>query len=131
SGARTDINDAGIRGRHRDSADRPGGFFVEERNPGRTEVRGAPDTAVIETDIEHVGLAWHTGKCSRSAGPRRTDRAPLHVGIKPLIDGSSCRQRGENAGEVDDSVHETSWDSRVIRLTRKTTGTVVKRVGWS
>ena len=61
----------------------PVGWLVEERRPGRAVVGGAPDAAVIEADVEDVGLAGHAGERPRAAGPGRSDGAPVHLGIEP------------------------------------------------
>ena len=77
----------GIGRRHGDGADGAGGLVVEQRNPGGTEVGGAPDAAVIEADVEDVGLAGYAGEGARAAGARRSDGAPVHLGIKFAVDG--------------------------------------------
>ena len=80
SRAGADVDDVGVRRRHRDGANRAGGLVVEERRPGGAVVGGAPDAAVVEADVEHVGLARRTGERPRASGPRGSDRAPMHLG---------------------------------------------------
>ena len=82
SRAGADVDDVGIGRRDGDGADRAGGLVIEQRRPGGTVVGGAPDAAVVEADVEDVGLAGHAGKRAGASGARRPDGAPVHLGIK-------------------------------------------------
>ncbi len=93
--AAADVDDVGVRRRHRDGADRAGGLVIEQRRPRRAEVRGAPHAAVIEADVEDVGLAGDAGERARASRARRTDRAPVHLGIKPAVDRLSHCSQGQ------------------------------------
>ena len=96
--AGADVDDVGVGGRDGDGADGAGGLVVEERRPGGTVIGGAPDAAVIEADVEDVGLAGDAGESARAAGARRSDGAPVHLGIKAGIDrlrGREGRERNE------------------------------------
>ena len=95
AGAGADIDHVGIGGRHGDGADGAGRLVIEQRNPGGAEVGGAPDAAVVEADIEDVGLAGHAGKRARASGAGRPDGSPVHLGIESAVDVLSRRERGQ------------------------------------
>ena len=82
SRAGTDVDDVGVGRGHGDRADRAGGFVIEDGRPGGAVVGGAPDAAVVESDVSHVGMAGHTGNRARASGARRPDGAPVHLGIQ-------------------------------------------------
>ena len=90
-----DVDDVGVGGRDSDGADGAGGLGIEEGLPGGTVVSGAPDTAVIETDIEDVGLAGDAGQSAGTSGAGRADLTPVHFGIEVRRDGLSLGERGE------------------------------------
>ena len=46
----------------------PVGWLSKSGSPGGAVVGGAPDAAVIETDVGHVGLAGHAGDSARASG---------------------------------------------------------------
>ncbi len=69
SRARAYINNVGIRRRDRNSANGAGRLVIEQRHPRGTEICRPPDTAVIETYIEDIRLAWHPA--SARARPAR------------------------------------------------------------
>ena len=85
SRAAADIDNVGIGRRYRDGADRAGGLLVEQRHPGRAEVGRSPDAAVIEADVEYVGLAGHARERPRPPCPGRPDGAPVHLGVKSPV----------------------------------------------
>ena len=78
----------GSDGRHGDRADRPRGLVVEQRRPGGTEIGGAPDAAVVEADVEDVGLAGHSGESPGASSAGRAYGAPVHLGVKFRVERS-------------------------------------------
>src|SRR5581483_1699789 len=78
SGAGPDIDDVRIGRCDGDRANRARRLIVEYRLPRRTVVGGAPQAAVIESDVEQVRLGRHAGERTRAAAARRADLPPLH-----------------------------------------------------
>ena len=101
--AAADVDDVRVGRRDRDSADGAGGLVIEQGRPGGAVIRGAPDAAVIETDVEHVGLAGHARQSTRASGAGRADLPPVHFGIKVgrnrLGNGRRGHFRGPEAQE--------------------------------
>ena len=84
--AGADVDDVGIRGRHRQRADRAGGLLVEDRQPGAAGVGGLPHAAVDDADVEGVRLARHAVERLGAAGAVRADVAPLHFAKQSRIE---------------------------------------------
>ena len=78
--ARADVDDGGIGGSDGERADRARRLPVEQRGPGAPVIRGAPHAAVIDADVEQVGLTRHARRGHRAAAAKRADRAPMQVG---------------------------------------------------
>ena len=99
--AAPDIDDVRVGRRHGDRADRAGGLVVEDRHPVGAVVGGAPHAAVVEADVEHVGLAGHAVEGARAPGAGRTDRAPVHVAIeiRRLGRDEPGRERDQDEGQ--------------------------------
>src|SRR3989442_15037848 len=81
-GATSHVEDVGVTGRYGDRPNRPGGLLVEQRHPRRAVVGRAPYPAVVESDVEDVGLTRDTGQAAGAPGARGTDLAPTHLGVE-------------------------------------------------
>ena len=86
-----------------DGADGACRLIVEERDPGGAVVGGAPDAAVVEADIEDVGLAGNARKRAGAAGARGPDLTPVHLGIEFGVErlgrGEGCECSYRKAGK--------------------------------
>jgi len=78
--AAADVDDVGIGRGNRERADRAGRLAVEQRRPGAPVIRGPPYAAVIDADVEQVGLTRHARRRHRAAAAKRADRAPVQLG---------------------------------------------------
>ena len=58
----------------------PVDFLVEERLPVGAIIGGAPESAVVESDVEEIGLAGHARDRASPAGAGGADLAPVHAG---------------------------------------------------
>ena len=76
--ARPDIDDVGVGRSDGNRSDRSRRLIVEQRLPGRSEVRGTPHASIVEADVERVRLARHARERSGATGARRADRSPVH-----------------------------------------------------
>ena len=95
SRAAADVNNVGIGRSHRDCANGAGGLTVEQRHPGRAIVGRAPHAAIVEADIENVRLARHSSKRPSASGARRSNRAPMHLGISRLRERKRSKREGK------------------------------------
>src|SRR5260370_36391439 len=93
SRAGTDVDGVGIGRRHGDRANRAGGFVIEAARPGGALIAASPDAAIVEPDIRHVGMAGGTRNSPCASGPRRTDGAPVHLGIQLGVERLGRRPR--------------------------------------
>jgi hypothetical protein len=72
-----DVDDVGVRGRHRQRADGAGRLIVEERPPGASVIVGAEDAAVDRPDIEGARPLRHA-RCRLGApSANGSDRPPV------------------------------------------------------
>jgi hypothetical protein len=126
AGARADIDDVGIRGRHGDRADRAGRLVVEQRQPVGAVVGRAPHAAIVEAGVEHVGLAGHAVQRPGATATGRANAAPVHLAVgagrRSVGVGSRrlcvCRGRQRDQakcgrGQADGGGDEQSWDRHV------------------
>ena len=74
--AAADVDDVGIGRRDGERADGAGRLIVEDRLPGAAVVGGLPDAAVVDADVEDVGLAGHAGRPDGAAAAERADHPP-------------------------------------------------------
>jgi hypothetical protein len=95
---RGDIDDAGVRRRDRDGADRAGRLVVEDGPPGPAVIVRLPDAAVADAHIEDVGLGGDSGHGPGAAGPVGADRAPAHLAEEARIDGLGLEAGRRNDG---------------------------------
>ena len=70
--------------------------MIEERNPVRSVIRGAPHAAVVEADVGDVRLTRDARHGAGASSPRRADLAPSHP--RGGIDMSGGRGRLEGEG---------------------------------
>ena len=94
-----DINDAGIRRRHRDSADRRHRLRVEDRKPGAARVGRLPDAAPDGSEIEDVDLSWHSGDAVHAPAAERPDQPPAQSGVQRRIDAPLLRRHVRQRGK--------------------------------
>ena len=80
TGARTDVDDAGIGRRHRNRADRARGLLIEQRLPVGAVISRAPEAAVVEPDIEDGRMTGHPARGARAAGAAGSDGPPAQRG---------------------------------------------------
>src|SRR5271154_4173236 len=76
------IDDVGVARGYGQRADGAGGLPVEDRGPGAAGVGGFPDTAVIYADVKKIWFAGDAGGGHRAATAKRSDAAPLQVGVE-------------------------------------------------
>ncbi len=118
AGARADVDDVRVGGGDRDRADRTGWLVVEQRYPSRTVISRAPHAAVIEPDVEEIGLAGYAGQrpgAPRAGGP---DLPPVHRGKH----GGRLRPLGRDGGGSSGDKHHTAsnaGDKRARAATRR------------
>ena len=86
------VDDRGVRGRHRDGADRLGGRRIEQGLPRPPVIRGPPYPAVHGADQERLGLAGHTADGARSPPAERSDEAPMKA-LRWVVDRRRLRNR--------------------------------------
>src|SRR4029078_6001375 len=94
--AATDVDDVCVSWCNGDRADRPGALFVEDRIPGAAVVRGFPDAAVHDADVEHIRLLWDTRARLRTAGAKRSDHPPSHLLKQRWVNTLSVERRSES-----------------------------------
>ena len=79
--AGADVDDIGIRRRHRDGADRAdGNALVGDGEPGAAGVLGLPHAAADGAEIEGVGLVGVAGDAIRASAAHGADVAPAQTG---------------------------------------------------
>jgi len=93
--AGADIDDVGMRRRHRHIAHRTGGRIVEDRVPGATEVVRLPDAAVVHADVEDVGLRRDPNATDRTAGAEGSDRAVPQLLVQSRVHRGLLGRRAE------------------------------------
>src|SRR5579871_1424138 len=76
------IDDIGVGGGERDGADGSGGLVVEGGVPGAAVVVGLPDAAVVDADVEDIGLIGDSGRADGTSSAERSDHAPLESGVE-------------------------------------------------
>src|SRR5256885_1503086 len=77
--AAADVDDVGIGWGDRERADRAGRLAVEQRRPGAPIIRGPPYAAVVDADVEEVGLTRHARPRHRATTAKRADRPPVEL----------------------------------------------------
>ena len=71
----------------------------------QAEVVGLPDAAVVDADVEDVGLVGNAGGADGAAAAERSDHAPFQAGIELGIEGL-CRQNADpENGKENQSAH--------------------------
>src|SRR6185437_9069610 len=93
--AGTDVDDVRIGRCEGECADGAGRLGVEDRIPGAPCVGGFPDAAVVDADVESVGLIGDSGGTDGSAAAERTDEAIAQAGVHRRIDGLGMRGEWE------------------------------------
>src|SRR5439155_9583751 len=84
--AAADVDDVGLGRGDGERADRSGRLVVEDRLPGPSGIRGLPDAAVVDTDVEDVRLAGHSRGADGAAAPEWADHPPTQAGIEVRTD---------------------------------------------
>src|SRR5439155_25758411 len=74
--AAADVEDVGVGRRYGQGADGAGGLVVEDGVPGAAGVGGLPDTAVVDADVEDVGLAGDADGADGAPAAEGADHAP-------------------------------------------------------
>ena len=104
-GARAHVDHAGVGRGNSDCANGARALLVEQRQPVGTVVRGAPDAAVVESDVGHVGLRRHAGDRAAATGAAGANLPPLHGGRgsgrlrrREGRDGHQCERGGGTTG---------------------------------
>src|SRR5689334_10333724 len=96
--AAADVDDIRIRFGDSDIADGAGRLLIEDRLPRVAIIVGLPDAAVVDADIENIGLARNADGADSTASTERADTAPAHalieIGIE-LLHRCQKRQHGE------------------------------------
>ena len=85
--AAADVDDVRVGRRDGEGADGAGRLVVEDRLPGAAVVGGLPDAAVVDADVEDVGLAGHAGGADGAAAAERADHAPAQAGVERRGEG--------------------------------------------
>ena len=75
------VDGVGVGGGEGDGADGAGGLVVEDGLPGAAEVVGLPDAAVVDADVEDVGLGGDAGGADGAAAAVGSDVAPAEAGV--------------------------------------------------
>ena len=91
--AAPDVDDVGIRRRHRQRPDGGRGLMVEDRRPGAPVVVGAEDAAVDGSDVEDPGPLRDAARSLGAASAEGTDGAIAQL-AEQLVRG----RRGESGG---------------------------------
>ncbi len=115
--AGADVDDARIRGRHGDRADRADRLAVEDRLPGAPRVARLPHAAVHAAEVEVLRLARNAGHRQNPPSAERADQSPVQVLKQGGIDGGA-HGRGDEQRQANDEVaqgHHTSGS----RMTEK------------
>jgi len=115
AGARSDVDDVGVRRGDGDGADRAGRLVVEQGHPIGAVVGGSPDAAVVETGIEGVGLGGDAGQRTGTSGTSRTDVAPAHLSEREFLSGSG-RTEGSKSDGKDGKSHKRAHEAKVCHV---------------
>src|SRR5262249_62035351 len=59
-----------------------GRLIIEDRVPGAAEIVGLPDAAIIDADVEDIGLLAHAPRAHGAPAAERTDHAPAHAVVE-------------------------------------------------
>src|SRR5262249_23098196 len=118
AGAGADIDDVRIRWCDSDGTDRSRRLIVEERYPVGAVVRRSPDTAVVETGVEDVGVVRVSGERARASRARRPDVAPAHVSKRQIL-GDGCSRMNANEDDKSDE-DETVAHARILTVFKTT-----------
>jgi hypothetical protein len=84
--AAADVQDVGVGGSDGDRADGAGRLVVEDRAPHPAEVGALPHAAIVDADVEKVGLAWHANSADGAHAAMGPDHAPAHEGEGRRVD---------------------------------------------
>src|SRR5271157_1590392 len=76
--AAADIDNVGIRWRHRQCANRAGRLAIKDWLPCSSEVRCFPDAAITWRHVEDILMAGNAGDGPRASPTERADHAPAH-----------------------------------------------------
>ncbi len=98
------VDGVGVGGGEGDGADGAGGLVVEEGLPGAAEIIGLPDAAVVDADVEDVGLGGDAGGADGAAATVGSDIAPAKAGIV----GGGLGGEAEGRAGLAEWVHE-AW----------------------
>ena len=81
----------------------PVGWSIEDRLPRAAGVGGFPDAAVVDADVEDIGLGGDAGGADGAAGAERADVAPLEglVGLRR----KGLRLEGEKGKDQEETAH--------------------------
>jgi hypothetical protein len=105
-----DVDDARVRRRDPNRADRAGRLVVEQRHPIGAEVRGSPDAAVVEAGVEGIRLAGDASQRTGAPGTRGADVAPAHLAEREVLGSrgrrAGARDGGSEGGENQNGAHE-------------------------
>ncbi len=91
--AGADIDDIGIRRRHRDRADRGRRPVLEQGLPSAAGVIASPNAAAGGAEIERVGLGHNTFHCGRPARAEWAQLTPVKIAVEPVIGGVCASAR--------------------------------------
>src|SRR2546425_5555256 len=75
----------------------------------------SPHAAVVDADIEDVGLTRHTGRPDRTAAAERPDQAPVQVGEEGGVVVLRDRDCGEENHEPDRQ-YDAAQENHVVAL---------------
>ena len=109
--AAADVDDVGVGGGEGDGADGAGGLVVEDGLPGAAEVVGLPDAAVVDADVEDVGLVGDAGGADGAAAAEGADVAPTQAGIVGGVEGLGGEKGGDQGKQKSATKHVTEEDS--------------------
>ena len=91
--ARTDVENARVRGRDRERADRRDGLTVEDRLPGASGVPALPHAAADRAEVEVLGLSRHARDREHAPAAERAREAPVHVREQARVEGLGRQSR--------------------------------------
>ena len=109
--ARADVEDARVRGRDGDRADRRDRLAVEDRLPRAARVLGLPDAAADGAEVEVIRLPRHARDREHAPAAKRAGEPPLHAGEKARVErlGQEPRRRRHRESDqekVSSSLHQ-------------------------
>ena len=88
--AGADVDDVGVRWRHRDRADRAAEKAIRDVAPVHARVFALPDTATGGAHQERVRLAGNAGDRGRAAAAVRSDHAPAQAVVEQRVERRWC-----------------------------------------